>query len=91
MALPTRTESTMLHSMLEHLLDTLGFDGPQKNYDELLPQLHVQCKKRVESSDAKCLQLSSHLEALNSRTTEVSEEVSSIQVCIRRGTRGSVA
>eukprot|EP01052_Picozoa_sp_SAG31_P014588 SAG31_NODE_912_length_11066_cov_4.092186_5_plen_286_part_00 len=69
----------MLHSMLAMLLDNLGYTGPRKNPDEMLPQLHIQCQRRLESSETKMNQLSAHLDALNSRTVEVSDEVANIQ------------
>lgn len=72
----------MLSSMLSMLLDNLGYAGPKKSYDEMLPQLHVQCQRRLESSESKTMQLSSHVNALQTRTVDVADEVANIQEII---------
>ena len=56
MAVPQK----LLHSMLEALLDDLGYRGLKKSAEEILPQLHQQSGRRLESTEAKLARLHAH-------------------------------
>ena len=55
MAVPQK----LLHSMLEALLDDLGYRGLKKSAEEILPQLHQQSGRRLESTEAKLARIES--------------------------------
>jgi DNA repair exonuclease SbcCD ATPase subunit len=69
----------LLHSILEALLDELGYRGPKKTVDEILPQLHTQSRRRLESTEAKSQKLQHHTEALSAQASAIASEVSGIQ------------
>ena len=78
MAVPQK----LLHSMLEALLDDLGYRGPKKSAEEILPQLHQQSGRRLESTEAKLARLHSHMEDLGAQTTAVADEVTGVQEAV---------
>ena len=78
MAVPQK----LLHTMLEALLEDLGYRGPRKSAEEILPQLHQQSGRRLESTEAKLARLQTHMEELGSQTTAVADEVSGVQEAV---------
>ena len=72
----------LLHTMLEALLEDLGYRGPRKSADEILPQLHQQSGRRLESTEAKLARLEHHMDELGSQTTAIAEEVTNVQEAV---------
>ena len=78
-AAPGMGGQKLLHSMLQALLDDLGYRGPKKSPEEILPQLHQQSGRRLESTEAKIARLGAHMDELGAQTEAIADEVSSVQ------------
>jgi hypothetical protein len=72
----------LLHTMLAALLEDLGYRGPRKSPEEILPTLHQQSGRRLESTEAKLARLELHMEELGSQTTSIAEEVTNVQEAV---------